>query len=59
MDVRKMVARLVKRALTEKQEEYRKFFTGKLEEYGVESPAELGEEDKKKFFTEVNEEWTG
>lgn len=39
------------------QEAYQKFFKAKLEAYGVKSPAELSEEDKSKFFTEIKEEW--
>jgi len=36
---------------------YQEFFKGKLEEYGVNSPADLDDEDKKKFFNEIEEEW--
>lgn len=39
--------------------EYQKFFKKKLEKYGVESPAELSDEDKKKFFGEIDAEWKG
>lgn len=39
--------------------EYQKFFKKKCEEYGVKSPLELTAEDKKKFFSEVEKEWTG
>ena len=44
---------------SKKQKEYEDFFKGKLGEYGVESPAELSTEDKKKFFNEIESEWTG
>lgn len=37
--------------------EYQKFFKKKLEKYGVDSPAELSGEDKKKFFDEIGAEW--
>ena len=37
--------------------EYQKFFTKKLEKFGVKSPAELSDEDKKKFFNEIENEW--
>ena len=37
--------------------EYEKFFQDKLKEYGVESPADLSEEEKKKFFNEIKKEW--
>ena len=39
--------------------EYQKFFTKKLEKFGVKSPAELSDEDKKKFFDEIDAEWEG
>ena len=39
--------------------EYQKFFKKKCEEYNVKSPAELSVEDKKKFFSEIEKEWTG
>ena len=39
------------------QSEYEKFFKEKLDKYGVESPAELSDEDKKKFFSEVESGW--
>lgn len=42
-----------------KQQEYRKFFKAKLKEKGVSSPSELSDEEKKKFFDEVDKEWKG
>lgn len=39
------------------KEEYEKFFREKLKKYGVESPADLSEEEKKKFFNEIKKEW--
>lgn len=39
------------------QDEYRKFFLGKLEAYGVTSPAQLTEEQKKEFFNSIKAEW--
>ena len=39
--------------------EYQKFFSKKLEKFGVKSPAELSDEDKKKFFSEIEAEWKG
>ena len=38
--------------------EYQKFFNGKLKKYGVKSPSSLSDEDKKKFFAEIEKEWT-
>ena len=62
MNEKKIASRVAQRflqALSDKQQEYREFFEGKLEEYGVDSPAELSEEDKKKFFNEVDKGWKG
>ncbi len=39
------------------KEDYMKFFAGKLKKYGVKSPAELSDEDKKKFFNEIEKDW--
>lgn len=44
--------------LSELQVAYRKFFKAKLKSYGVKSPAELSEEDKSKFFSEIKTEWS-
>lgn len=46
-----------KAELSDLQKEYRSFFSGLLKEYGVESPIELSEEDKSKFFSEVTPRW--
>jgi len=40
------------------KEDYMKFFAGKLKKYGVKSPAELDDEKKKKFFNEIEKDWT-
>ena len=39
--------------------EYKKFFDKKLAKFKVKSPAELSDEEKKKFFDEIEKEWTG
>ena len=39
--------------------EYQKFFAKKLEKFGVSNPAELSDEDKKKFYDEIEAEWEG
>jgi len=36
---------------------YDEYFQEKLAKYGVKSPAELSESDKKKFFEDVDKEW--
>jgi len=38
---------------------YQKFFRKKLKEWGVSSPAELSDADKKKFFSQIEKEWKG
>lgn len=52
---------LKKRALEEskKSKEYQEFFDKKLKKYGVDSPEDLDDEKKKKFFDEVDREWKG
>ena len=42
-----------------KEETYKEFFAKKLEKYNVKSPAELSDEESKKFFDEVDTEWEG
>ena len=39
--------------------EYQKFFNGKLKKFDVKSVSELSDEDKKKFFNEIDKEWEG
>ncbi len=48
-----------KKVLKEDKEAYQKFFDGKLAKWKVKSPAELSDEDKKKFFDEIKDEWKG
>lgn len=45
------------RRLSELQKEYRTFFLGKMELYGVTSPAQLTKEGKSIFFNEVKQDW--
>lgn len=42
---------------SEAQDAYRDFFRAKLEEFGVKSPAELSEDQKKDFFNQIKAEW--
>jgi hypothetical protein len=41
------------------KEEYKAFFDKKLKKFDVKSPSELSDEDKKKFFDEIDKEWKG
>jgi len=43
--------------LSDKQKKYRAFFEKKLKKYKVDSPSELSDEQKKKFFDEVDKDW--
>ena len=45
------------RKLSELQNEYRAFFLGKMELYGIKSPAQLTKEKKSEFFNEVKQDW--
>jgi len=40
-----------------KGEEYKKLFKKILSKYGVDEPDQLSDEDKKKFFDEVDKSW--
>jgi 1,2-phenylacetyl-CoA epoxidase catalytic subunit len=42
---------------SELQKEYQDYFKKKLEKFGVESPADMDVETKKKFFNEIADEW--
>ena len=37
--------------------EYQAFFNKKLKKFGVKSPSELSDADKKKFYNEIDKEW--
>ena len=41
----------------EKESDYYIYFKNKLKEYGVNSPNELNDEDKRKFFDDVDAGW--
>jgi len=40
------------------ESEYQKFFQAKLKKFGISTIAELSDADKKKFFNEIEKEWT-
>jgi len=46
-----------KKAQSGDAEKYQKYFEKLLKKYGVDSPAELDDEQKKKFFDEVDKGW--
>lgn len=41
------------------KEEYQKFFNKTLKKYGADSPADLSDADKKKFYDEIDRGWKG
>ena len=43
--------------LSDLQKSYREYFEAKLNKYGVKSPADLDEEQKKSFFNEITSDW--
>lgn len=42
---------------SEAQDKYREFFENKLKQWNISSPAELTQQDRSKFFTEIRQEW--
>lgn len=62
-----MLREIIESCLKEKKHEklldentdYQKFFQKKLKKYGVKSPSELDDSKRKKFFDEVDKDWTG
>ena len=51
------LAEIVREVVQEEKTEYEKFFRGMLKKHGVSSPAELSDEEKKKFFNQVDAEY--
>jgi len=54
--IEEMMKHTVKLLITE--ESYRDFFKAKLRKWKIKSPGELSDEEKKKFFNEIEREWT-
>lgn len=52
-----MIKELQVSKLSDLQKKYRKFFRGTMKEYDVESPAELKEDEKPEFFTNIKKGW--
>jgi len=48
----------IAKELSDTQKRYRIFFNNKLKEWEINDASELSEEDKKKFFNEIEKEWT-
>ena len=56
---KKELAKIMSTLTLREENEYEKFFKKKLKSWKVKSPAELSDEDKKKFFDEIDKEWKG
>ena len=57
-----MTSKIVKKYLKSLNEEmtpYQKYFKSKLEKWKVNSPEDLNDEQKKKFFDDVDSGWNG
>ncbi len=48
---------MTEKKVSQLQKDYRIFFLGKLEEYGVNSPAVLSKVKKSEFFSAIKDEW--
>lgn len=46
-----------KEFIKEEDSKYQIFFKGKLAKWNIESPNELSDSDKEKFFKEIQTEW--
>ena len=51
------VLKKIEKYLKEEDKEYKEFFEKMLKKYGVKSPEELSDEDKKKFYNEIDREF--
>jgi hypothetical protein len=58
MKITKTKLREIIRQSIMEEREYDKYFKGMLAKYGVQSPADLSDEQKSKFFTDVDKGWT-
>ena len=52
-----MIREAEEKELSILQKNWREYFMAKMNKYGVKSPAELSEEDKKDFFNELKKDW--
>jgi len=43
--------------LSEKQKKYQDYFKNKIKKYDADSPTDLSEEDRKRFFDDVDKGW--
>jgi len=55
----KIEAQVMSRLKNEEDSEYQKFFQTVLKKFKVDSPAELDDAEKKKFFDYIDANWEG
>jgi hypothetical protein len=51
------VREINEKELSELQKSYRDYFSAKMNKFGVKSPAEMTEDQKKDFFNEITKDW--
>jgi hypothetical protein len=56
-EFKKAMEKAMKRLTMKEESKYQKFFKKKLDKWKIKSPAELTDEEKKKFFSEIETEW--
>ena len=52
-----IIKQILKEEADKNSDSYKEFFQKTLKKYNVSSPSELSDEDKKKFFTEIEDGW--
>lgn len=58
MNIVERIEKYLKEAEGDK-EAYQKFFQSMLKKFGVKSPSELDDDEKKKFFDAIDKGWKG
>lgn len=51
------VLKKIEKYLNEEEKDYKEFFEKMLKKYGVKSPEDLSDEDKKKFYNEIDKKF--
>ena len=52
-----VIREINEKELSDLQKSYREYFGAKMEKFGVKSPAELDDAQKKEFFNEITKDW--
>lgn len=56
-NIKQLQSKPVTAKLSDLQKKYRKYFRGTMKEWEVKSPAQLEEDQKPKFFTQIKKGW--